>query len=157
AELARQVSATGSAKEALAKRQANAAVGLLHLGQPEPVWPLFQHGNDPELRSQLIHRAYPLGVGAQTIIERLQSGTEISARRALILTLGEYPPDRLPTAARESLTSQLRQWHGEDPDGGIHSAVEWLFRTWKRDADLLPGADAPAGSADGRHWLVNRQ
>ncbi len=48
--------AAEEAKEALAKRQANAAVALLELNQPEKVWPLLKHGPDPRARSYLIHR-----------------------------------------------------------------------------------------------------
>src|SRR5262249_50132224 len=34
------------AKEHLARRQATALVALLHLGQPEKLWPLLTHGTD---------------------------------------------------------------------------------------------------------------
>ena len=49
------------AKEKLAKRQANAAVALLKMNQPEKVWPLLKHSPDPRVRSYLIHRLGPLG------------------------------------------------------------------------------------------------
>ncbi len=35
------------AKENLAKRQANAAVALLLMGQPDKAWPLLKHSSDP--------------------------------------------------------------------------------------------------------------
>ena len=43
-------------REKLAKRQANAAVALLRMNQPEKVWPLLKHSPDPRVRSYLIHR-----------------------------------------------------------------------------------------------------
>ena len=52
---------TDDDKEKLAKRQANAAVALLRLGQPDEVWPLLKHGPDPRVRSYLIHRLSPRG------------------------------------------------------------------------------------------------
>ena len=52
---------TEADKEKWAKRQANAAVALLRLGQPDAVWPLLKHGPDPRVRSFLIHYLSPLG------------------------------------------------------------------------------------------------
>ena len=63
------------AKDNLAKRQANAAVALLKMGQPEKVWPLLKHSPDPRVRSYLIHRLSPLGA-------RPQSDHQASGRRA---------------------------------------------------------------------------
>ena len=51
-------------RETLAKRQANAAVALLRMNQPEKVWPLLKHSPDPRVRSYLIHRLGPLGADA---------------------------------------------------------------------------------------------
>ncbi len=48
-------------REKLAKRQANAAVALLRMNQPEKVWPLLKHSPDPRVRSYLIHRLSPTG------------------------------------------------------------------------------------------------
>ena len=39
--------ATEEAKEALAKRQANAAVALLKMNHAAKVWPLLKHSPDP--------------------------------------------------------------------------------------------------------------
>src|SRR5262249_58050502 len=51
-------------REKLAKRQANAAVALLRMNQPEKVWPLLKHSPDPRARSYLIHRLSPLEAAA---------------------------------------------------------------------------------------------
>jgi serine/threonine protein kinase/formylglycine-generating enzyme required for sulfatase activity len=144
-----------SAREALAKRQAIGAVTMLHLGHQEPVWPLLRHSPDPQVRSQLIHHFYRLGVEADTLAQRLKTEKEVSSRRALILALGEYPADRLPAPVRADLITRLSQWHREDPDPGIHSAVEWLFRRWGQE--LPPIKDAESVPAGGRRWFVNQQ
>jgi len=157
AELAREVdpAAPDPDKDALAKRQANAAVTLLHLGEPDPVWSLFIHRADPRLRSYLIHRLRPLGADPRPLAERLLTESDVSARRALILSLGEYASDGLPAVARGPLMARLAQWYREDPDPGIHSSVEWLFRRWGQAVpDGLPMGNEPVA---GRRWYVNHQ
>src|SRR5262245_50906570 len=60
-----------AARDALAKRQAAAAIALLRLGQSEPVWPLLRHEPDPSLRSYLIRDLGRSGVSPDVIIQRL--------------------------------------------------------------------------------------
>ena len=87
--------ASVDAKIALAKRQANLGVALLVMGRGEKVWPLFEHRPDPTVRSYLMDRAGPSGVDAKVLTSRLDEKMEVSARRAILLSLGEYGPDRL--------------------------------------------------------------
>ncbi|HEV3121927.1 MAG TPA: hypothetical protein VGY53_08500, partial [Isosphaeraceae bacterium] len=47
--------------DALARRQGRWAMALLELKQPEPVWPLFRHRDDPSLRTELIHNLARFG------------------------------------------------------------------------------------------------
>jgi eukaryotic-like serine/threonine-protein kinase len=143
-------------REALARRQAGAAVTLYQLGRPEPVWRLLRHRADPTLRSYLVQRLRLLGADPQPLAERLPAEDDVSARRALILSLGDYPADALPAAARGPLTARLAEWYRDDPDPGIHSAVEWLFRRW---GQAVPVNELPtgAGPAGGRRWYVNSQ
>ena len=49
--------AKDEAKEKLAKQQANAAVALLRMKQPEKAWQVLKHGPDPRARSYQIGRA----------------------------------------------------------------------------------------------------
>src|SRR5207248_705433 len=63
------VPSSDARREMLAKRQANAAVALLKLNQPEKVWSLLKHSPDPRARSYLIHRLAPLGADARAIIQ----------------------------------------------------------------------------------------
>jgi serine/threonine protein kinase/formylglycine-generating enzyme required for sulfatase activity len=157
AELAREAGpgAPDRDKEALARRQASAAVTLLHLGQPEPVWPLFIHHEDPRLRSHLLHRLRLLGAAPRPLAERIPVEENVTARRALVLSLGDYPADALPEEVRGTLTPLLEKWYRDDPDPGIHSAVEWLWRQW----GLPLPADVPVSRdpVPGRGWYVNGQ
>jgi hypothetical protein len=123
-------------KERLAKRQANAAVALLRLGEPARVWPLLEHRSDPRTRSYLIHRLAPLGAEPAALIGQLSDEKEVSIRRALLLGLGEFGPSRLPAAQGQALLARVWQMYREEPDAGLHGAAEWLLRQWKQDDKL---------------------
>ena len=91
-------------RERLAKRQANAAVALLRADRPEKVWPLLKRTppDDPRTRSYLIHRLGPLGADAGAIVKRLDEEPDITIRRALILSLGEYGEKDLSPDAHQA-------------------------------------------------------
>ena len=115
-------------RDALAKRQAKAGTTLLRLGRPELVWPLFRHSDDPALRSYLIRDVGASGVPVDLLIERLQIESDVSSRRALILSFGGFTSQQLPRDRRNSLAEELLRIFREDPDPGVHSAVDWLLR-----------------------------
>jgi formylglycine-generating enzyme required for sulfatase activity/tetratricopeptide (TPR) repeat protein len=128
------------AREKLARRQAGAGLVLLKLGQAGPVWPLLPHGPYPEARGRLVMRLRSAGVKAPVLVERLLREKDASARRALILALGEYTDKELPAEARRPLTAKLLEWYRVDPDAGAHGAIDWLLRhgkegPWPRPLD----------------------
>jgi formylglycine-generating enzyme required for sulfatase activity len=100
----------------------------LRLGQVQRAWPLLKHSPYPEARSRLIHRLAPGGVDAGVLVEQLHREKEVSIRRALILALGEYKAEQMPTSLRERVIPTLRKWYRDDPDPGIRSAIDWLLR-----------------------------
>jgi formylglycine-generating enzyme required for sulfatase activity len=120
-------------RETLAKRQANAAVALQRMNQAEKVWPLLKHSSDPRVRSYLIHRLSPLGADAGAIIQRFDEERDITVRRAMLLSLGEYGEKDLPPDAREALLPKLQGIYRTASDPGLHAAAEWLLRTWKQE------------------------
>lgn len=128
--------AKDEAKEKLAKRQANAAVALLRMHQPEKVWPLLMHSPDPRGRSYLIHRLSPLGAGAEAIIKRLDEEPDVTIRRALILSLGEYGEKELSPEDRKIFLPKLQDIYRTDADSGLHASSEWLLRQWQQKAWL---------------------
>jgi formylglycine-generating enzyme required for sulfatase activity len=144
---------------ALAKRQASIGVALLVMGRREKVWPLFEHQPDPTLRSYLIDRAGPGGVDAKVLIARLDQEKEVSVRRAILLSLGEYGPDRLSQGQRENLIPRLLQLYREDVDPGIHGAAEWLLQQWQIEGALKKiDNELATGRVQGkRQWYVNGQ
>ena len=120
------------AKEKLAKRQANAAVALMKLGQPEKVLPLLKHSPDPRVRSYLIHRFAPFGADPNVLIKRLDDEPEITIRRALILSLGEFDTSAISLDSRKAVMPLLQKLYCEDADPGLHAASEWLIRKWSQ-------------------------
>jgi formylglycine-generating enzyme required for sulfatase activity len=152
-------------KTRLANRQANAAVALARLGKPELVGGPLRHDPDPRLRSCLIERLARFGADARVVVQRLGEETDVSARRALLLSLGDFQSDALPRSEREALILRLLKQYRDDPDPGLHAAARWLLGQWgsqealaKIDRELLlrDRATALTGNLTSeRHWYVN--
>jgi formylglycine-generating enzyme required for sulfatase activity/tRNA A-37 threonylcarbamoyl transferase component Bud32 len=170
AELAKTTAekATDAEKDRLAFRQANAAMTLLHLEyvrpgfnveEPYPIWPLLIHSPDPSRRTYLTHHLGPYGIDASVLLKRLEVETNVSARRALLLSLGEYRPEQVPPARRQELVARLVKDYRDDPDPGIHGAIEWLLRQWKEDGKLPKLRNhQPKDPLKGKPtWYVNGQ
>ncbi len=160
--------ATEEAKEALAMRQANAAVALLQLNHAAKVWPLLKHSPDPRLRSYLIHRFAPLGAGVTALVHRFDEEPDVSSRRALLLCLGEFDTTQFPASERKPLIAKLLDLFRSDPDPGLHGAAEWLLRQkgWDQGAKLSEiDAQLHLGekqlqtrkATDKRQWYVNTE
>jgi formylglycine-generating enzyme required for sulfatase activity len=124
-----------------------------------------------------LHSAYPKRAhhhqkkesDPSAIIQQLKAERDVAARQALILSLGELTDQQLSAAQRRPLVDILLRWYRNDPDPGIHGAIEWLLRNrrqgekprkldWK-GADALATIDrALAGKAPGRRgWYVTRE
>jgi serine/threonine protein kinase/formylglycine-generating enzyme required for sulfatase activity len=156
-------------RDRLARQQARVAVTLIQLGDAERVWPLLRHSEDPSLRSYLTHDLARRGTALGAVVARLETESDVSARRALILALGEFAEISPTEEAR--LLPQLLDWYENDPDPGIHSAIDWLLRhgqkgnaarahDWKQEYRLsevdrklarLSPTSLPAGR---RNWFV---
>jgi formylglycine-generating enzyme required for sulfatase activity len=150
-----------AARVALARRQANAAVTLAALGRGEKVWPLLRHTPDPTLRSYLIDRLGPGRVEVRALIDRLSRAREpdVSARRAVLLALGEFDQNQLLPAEREALAPRLLALYRDDPDPGIHGASGWLLLHWGQQAKVAEiDRELATGQVEAqRQWYVNRQ
>lgn len=145
-----------NARELLAKRQANAAVALLKLNQPAKLWPLLRHSPDPRLRSQLIHRLGPLGTNPDVIVRRLTTETDLSSRRALLLSLGEFGKDDWKPQEKTQLIQQLEESYRTAADPGLRSAAEWLLRQWNEGDWLMQQDEALAQDRQGREQRLER-
>lgn len=147
------------AKFSLAKRQASIGAALMVMGRAEKVWPLLKKQPNPTLRSYLVEWLGPMGVDYKVLMARLDREQEVSTRRAILLSLGEFGLDRLSQDQRSLLLPRLRKLFQEDDDPGVHGAAEWLLRKWDATEELQSLSNVLAtGKVDGkRQWYVNRQ
>ena len=93
--------------DALAQRGAAAAVELVRGGRGGQVWPLFRQSPDNSVRSHLIHALGNAGVDPRLVVDRLRQEPDVSARRALILSLGGFSDAQLPEEVRRRLILTL--------------------------------------------------
>ena len=135
-------------KERMSSRQAYAAVALVRINRSAKVWPLLKHSDDPRVRSYLIHRFFPLGGDPKELIGRWQIEPDMTIRRALILSLGEFDEQTLTLETRVKLIPKLRDIFRADADSGLHAAAEWLLRQWKDEAWLKETID---------EWVRNQE
>jgi hypothetical protein len=143
----------------VSKQQADIAAALWRMNLYEKMREVLKQTPDPTVRSFLIQRVRPLAIDPKMIWRELRQEKDVSVRRALILSMGELDPERLASVERETMISQLAGWYRDDPDPGIHGAVEWLLRHWRRDAQVKTVTKEQAtGKVEGnRLWYVTRQ
>ena len=142
-----------------AKRRAIAALTLLKLGHTRGIWELLEHSPIPTDRSYFIHLARPIGIQAQSLIERLSREEDVSAKCALVLCLGEYALEEIPPKLRDEIVDELIALYGDAPDPGLHSAAQWTLRQWGLiwRCDQIDAALATNRVEGERNWYVNSQ
>ena len=139
--------------DALAKRQGYAAAALVALGEPESVWPVFAFpkDGDPSARSYLLERLAAIGADPAALVHRFGAEGDVSAKRALLIALGDFPAEVVPVGEREPFVSRLLVLYRDDPDSDLHSAIDWLLRQKWGKAKELAAIDAElAGETRGR-------
>jgi serine/threonine protein kinase/formylglycine-generating enzyme required for sulfatase activity len=180
-ERAETVLKSAAENERSTSRRGRAAVALVRLGRSESVTALLRHSADPSVRSEIVNALAPLGADARAIENELvaidstppltvdaNSGASMglilfdartSVRRALILALGHYKPDAIPSADRHSLIDRLLAAYHDDPDAGIHGAAEWTLRRWNVDERRKAiGDTSEKTSRPGLYrWSINGQ
>jgi hypothetical protein len=137
-----------------ARGKANVAAALVALEHGDRAWPLLVHTAFPTLRSYLIERLGSAGVDPKILSDRFQVEPDTSARRALILALGDFPPDHL-----FEIKALLIGLYKNDPDPGIHGAAGWVLRNWKQSEEVRNVDNKLAtGKVEGRRdWYLSRQ
>ncbi|MGO9913562.1 MAG: protein kinase domain-containing protein [Isosphaeraceae bacterium] len=134
-------SADEPAKDALAGRQAAAAIALAGLGEPDSLWPLLRHRADPRVRSLLIQRLAANPLPARLLVDRFsQPGIDATERQALLLAWAEMRPGAAAGPLKATVIAQARSLYLDDPDPGVHSAAELLLRRF--GGDVLAQCDA---------------
>jgi len=120
-------------KEIDDKRKANAVVALAKLNQPETIWPLLKHTATPQKRSYLIDKLALHNLDYNLILKQLKIEKELSIRRALIQTLGNYGIGQISIEERKLIIPDLKEIYLKEPDPGIHASAEWLLKIWNEE------------------------
>jgi formylglycine-generating enzyme required for sulfatase activity/tRNA A-37 threonylcarbamoyl transferase component Bud32 len=124
---------------ARAKRRGHAAAVLVALGEGEAARPVFVFpaDGDPTARSHLLARLAGIGADPLSLIRRFDAEDDVSARRAVLVALGDFPPEVVPAAEREALAGRLLGLYRDHPNPGLHSAIDWLLRRkWDKVAEV---------------------
>ena len=66
------------------------------------------------------------------ILQQLKIEKEVSIRRALIQTLGNFDLGQISLEERISIIPDLEEIYLKEPDPGIHASAEWLLKTWNQ-------------------------
>jgi formylglycine-generating enzyme required for sulfatase activity len=158
-----------AADERGAQRRANAAVALVRLGRADAaVWRMLEQGPDNETRSFLIHRFSELGANPDRLLEqwpKALTSADRSRARSLALALGEFPPESIPdTPLKQTLLDDCGRLLTQDPDPGLHAAIEWLLKKWNRtkavqnaERTLRMGYSALTRPEDRTSYLARRR
>ncbi len=115
--------------------KANLVALLLKLGEAELVLKKLAHSPTPDTRSHAIDRFRQIGLAAAQVAALLDHVQEVSARRAVVVSLGVYPAREYSDAVLLSCVDRLLKLFRDDPDAGVHSAAEWTLNTLVRQED----------------------
>ena len=150
-------------------RQANAAVALMRLEDPQPVYQFLTVDRDPEALSQFIYRIRGREVSPSLLVKsfqelvKLPTPADANERRqhflrlyGMLLGLGEFTVDQLPATERAGLIEQLGLLYGEHPSRTVHSALGWLLRRWGQEERVRAIDERPLeyDSSGVREWYV---
>jgi formylglycine-generating enzyme required for sulfatase activity len=135
--------------EARANRRGDAAAVLVALGEGESVWSVFRfpEDGDPSARSYMLERLAEVGTDPVILMQRFDAETDVSAKRALLVAMGEFHLNVVPPGEREELTKRLLVLYREHPDPGLHGAIDWLLRQKWDKAKELAAIDAELAEA----------
>ncbi len=138
-----------AALEAWGKRRGYAGAALVSLGEGARVWPVlaFPKDGDPTARSYLLARLSVVGADAGALTARYEAEADLSAKRALLVALGDFPLSVVPVGERETLTAKLLVQYREHADPGLHGAIDWLLRQKWGKAQELAGIDSELARA----------
>jgi serine/threonine protein kinase len=113
------------------RRRANAACGLIALGNDGPAWQLLRSVPDPQARSFLVATLGPAGVGPDRLVAHLDDPRlSSSARSALIQSLGDVPKTSWPPDLHAGVVRRLLAIYRDEPDAAVHAAAKWLLFRW---------------------------
>ncbi|MCI0457717.1 MAG: formylglycine-generating enzyme family protein, partial [Gemmataceae bacterium] len=107
-----------------------------------------------------LHRLGRVGGDPETLLQQLEVEQDVVARRALLLSFGGFTEHKLAAKQRQELASKLLPTYRDDPDSGIHAAIDWLLRLphWGYREQLREIEEKLAGQPPGnRRWYVTKR
>jgi len=172
-----EIAAQVEAADRLAARQARGAAALIHMDQARDVIPLLRNTTDPRFRCYLINwlpllkvdpwrladeleqlnrQSVPFAGQGKPAMDAILLHPVTSMRRALILALGKYPEKDLGLELEKSLRATFMDIYRDNPDSGIHGALEWTMRQWGLDMEVRYVDDRiKRGVRSDCRWYVN--
>lgn len=145
-------------KDEVTRRQANALLLLRQGGDEALFWPALAHQPDPRLRSFLLHQLHRLPADPDAWLRRLTVERDAGVRQALVLVLGGEAGVAAAAQVRAETAETLLRLYRDDPDPGVHGAVDWsLNRLGYGDQLAQATAElAEQGIRDGFGWYVTK-
>jgi len=151
------------------RQKAGAAIALLHQGDRENLFDVFRVENDPESLTQFVHRCRDRDVTVEQLVECLEQADLIRRAKTghqrklddqilfgLMLALGEYPRNRVPTKTLNELKDQLADWYANDRSSAIHGVSGWLLRHWEFDTLAENVDQTVVPYEEGREWFIKK-
>jgi formylglycine-generating enzyme required for sulfatase activity len=142
--------------ESSVERRARGAIALVLLDRAATVWPLLNQQADPGVRTELIVSLRDYGVSVATVARELEERHPPLVRAGILLAIGNYQPQRIDVSQRRRILSLAAQAYVTDEHSSVHSAAEWLLRTWGQSLPTIP----PSAGRDvqtERGWWVNSE
>ena len=151
--------ATPEARKAYTMR-AHAAVLLAALGAaPEHGGFTLRRTPDRTERTLFTLACAPAGVAPASLANRLAGEVDPGVRFALLTALAGFRPADLPGFELDQFLGWLRNAWLNDPDGGCHSAIRWIFTQYGLDAEgeaLDKALPRTPGPKPGFSWWVTK-
>ncbi len=155
---------TTAARRWLLKLRARTTVVRMALGQNDEVWPLLRPTEDPTERTEVVHGFSPLVTSPDQIAASMERQEDVGIRRAMTLVIGELVGSPEEQSLRshtfrpdDPLVPRLLQLYRDDPDPGLHSAVQWTLRRYQKETEIARiNGELRTGTPVGeRRWYVN--
>jgi serine/threonine protein kinase/formylglycine-generating enzyme required for sulfatase activity len=139
------------------RRKGAAAIALLEFEQTGPLMAVLSAIEDPDLTHQAEYHLSQLNVHSEILFDLLPSADPV-LRGSLLRCLAGMNDNDIPEPLRKLIIDHAKQLFVDDKDTGVHSAAEWLLRSWgQKDqiAELLKQESVPHQYTLDRDWYVN--
>ena len=140
-----------------ARRRARRAAALFRLGAPETAWGLLGSAGDPRVQAETIHALAECDAEPGPLVARLGEEADPTARRGLLLALGDLAP-RIPEAVRRGGSS--RAWSTCTATSPTRASTARRGDSSSPSARPDPSSRStvpwPARAAAGRRWFIDQ-